>query len=90
MNTEQKHWEVKREISLGDLVAVAVALVSVIVTYMNLDARVRIVELVSSQNTQQINTTVSEIKSDMRRLADRVEKIVDNHNGDMSLFKKGK
>lgn len=90
-NEQDISWHVKREISLGDLIAVATALVAVIVTYMNLDARVRIVEVQSNNNAQQLSSTVADLKSDLRRIADRVERIVETHNRDVnSNLSKGK
>lgn len=76
----RRKWHVKREISLGDLVAVTTALVAVVISYAQLDARVKLVEVLTGQNAAQIAGTVTEIKSDMRRLADRIERIVEKQN----------
>lgn len=82
MNQQQEpKWHLSREISMGDLVAIATALIAVIVSYMQLDARVKVVEVITNQNSVQINSTVAEIKQDMRRIADRVERIVEKQNG---------
>lgn len=87
---QRRVWHINREIGVGDLVAIATALVAVVISYSQLDARVKVVEVITATNTAQITNTVAEIKNDMRRLADRIEKIVDNHNGDLASLKKGK
>jgi hypothetical protein len=80
-DNQETKWHVSREISMGDLVAILTALIAVVVSYMQLDARVKVVEVITSQNSAQISTAVSEIKQDMRRIADRVERIVERQNG---------
>lgn len=72
------HWHVSREISLGDLVAIVTALVAVVIAYMSLDGRVSVVEIVTRTNTQQISEAISEIKQELRRLNDRLERSYEN------------
>jgi len=70
-------WTIKREVSLGDMVSIVIAVVSVVVAYMTLNARVMVVEAVTAQNSADMRSTMSEIKGELRRLNERIEKLVD-------------
>lgn len=72
-------WHVNKEISLGDVLAIIIAVVSVIMAYTSLDGRVKLVETLTNQNTVQISNTISEIKTELRRLADRMERLTEQH-----------
>ncbi len=74
---QDKAWHVNREVSLGDMIAIVTALVAVVMAYMSLDGRVTVVELLTNKNSQQIESTISEIKIELRRLNDRLERIVE-------------
>lgn len=74
----QSQWHVNREISLGDILAIAVAIASVITAYMSLNARVMVVEALSAQTSQQLSGTVAEIKSDLKQLNSRLERIIES------------
>jgi hypothetical protein len=41
---DENRWKIKREISLGDLVAIAVAIAGVVLAYGTLDKRVSVLE----------------------------------------------
>lgn len=73
-----KAWHINREVSLGDLIAIITALVAVVVAYMSLDGRVTVVEMLTHTNTQQITSTINEIKVELRRLNDRLERVYEN------------
>lgn len=79
---EADKWHINREISLGDLLAIAVAIGSVITAYMSLSARVTVVEAMAAQNSAQLTGTVQEIKSELRRLSDRMERLFEQHMKD--------
>lgn len=75
-------WRINKEISLGDMLAIAVAVGSVITAYMSLNARVTVVEVLAAQTSTQVNGTVSEIKSELRRLSDRMERLFEQRMKD--------
>ena len=54
-------WKVKREISLGDLVAIAVAMGGVILAYGTLDKRISVLEAGVEKSTTSV---INEAKSD--------------------------
>lgn len=78
MSEEQENrWRINREVSLGDILAIVIAVGSVITAYMSLSARVTVVEVMAAQTANSLNGTVSEIKTELRRLNDRLERMVD-------------
>lgn len=61
---DEGKWKVKREISLGDLVAIAVAMGGVILAYDTLDKRISVLEagaITSAQALADIRDTIREI-----------------------------
>lgn len=70
-------WRIKREVSAGDIVAIAVAIVAVLAAYMRLDARVTVVEITTAANTQAVTETVQEIKVELRRLVDKIDRVIE-------------
>ena len=72
-------WRINREISLGDVLAVVTAMVLGVMAYTSLDGRVKMVEVLTANNTNQISSTITEIKTELRRLNDRLERITDQH-----------
>lgn len=75
---QAKAWHINREVSLGDIIAITTALVAVVMAYMSLDSRVTVVEMLTRTNTQQITSTINEIKVELRRLNDRLERVYEN------------
>lgn len=71
-------WKVKREVSLGDIIAIVIALTAVISSYMYMNARVLVIETVTQTNTMQITNTINEIKIELRRMADKMDRLVEN------------
>lgn len=72
---QRRKWRLNREVSAGDIVAIAVAITAVLTSYFSLDKRVAVVETLSTQNNATLKQDVSEIKQDVRRLGDRIERI---------------
>jgi len=75
---QRRKWRLNREISAGDLIAIAVAITAVMTTYFQLDKRVAVVEIISAQNNATLKHDVSEIKQDVRRLGDKIERYVEH------------
>lgn len=75
MDDEQRRkWRINREVSAGDLIAITVAIVAVLSSYFSLDKRVAVVELLSTQNHSVVTQTVQDVKVEVRRLADKIER----------------
>lgn len=74
---ERRKWHVNREVSVGDLVAIVGAIVAVLVSYFSLDKRVAVVEQALTQQRSEMGANIQEIKTDVRRLADRIERVLD-------------
>lgn len=72
-----EQWTIKREVSLGDLIAVVIAIGSVITAYMSLNARVMVVEATTAQTAADMRSTMNEIKVEIRRLTDRIERVME-------------
>ena len=76
------HWQLKKEVSLGDLIAIAIAIMAVITAYQRLDGRVTEVEITSRVNTAAIANTMNELKVEMRELRNDIKRIIGNgHDG---------
>lgn len=73
-----EQWTIKREVSLGDLIAVVIAIGSVITAYMSLNARVMVVEATTAQTAADMRSTMNEIKEEIRRLTDRIERVMES------------
>lgn len=73
-----EQWTIKREVSLGDLIAVVIAIGSVITAYMSLNARVMVVEATTAQTAADMRSTMNEIKVEIRRLTDRIERVMES------------
>ena len=72
------HWSIKKEISLGDLVAIATAIVAIMIAYIRLNDRVTTVEVTSQVQQQTITTTMQELRTEIRRLADSFDRYKEN------------
>ena len=70
------HWQLKKEVSLGDLIAIAIAIMAVITAYQRLDGRVTEVEITSRVNTAAITATMNELKVEMRELRNDIKRII--------------
>ena len=67
-------WAVKREVSIGDAVAIAVALASMAAVYFKLDTRVALTE----RDVMEIKLNLAEMKKDIKDdLRDIKQAIVD-------------
>lgn len=81
---EKQQWSIKREISAGDLVAIVVALVSVLSAYFMLNRdqaltnlRVQNLEQLRAADSAQNSNTLSDIRSDIRRLVERLDRYLE-------------
>lgn len=80
---DQQRWTIKREVSLGDLIAFVAAFCSVIYAYSTLDKRVTIIEreyVLSLKNAQRQDEDMAQlkrdIKDDLQRINDKLDKLV--------------
>ena len=73
-NKEDQRWRLNKEVGVGDLVAISVAVAAVLVSYFSLDKRLAVIEISSTQNSANISYTVAEIKSEIRRMADKLDR----------------
>lgn len=74
---ERGKWRLNREVSAGDLVAISVAVVAVLTSYFSLDKRVAVIETLSAQQQSAVSQTVQEIKHELRRLTDKIERLTE-------------
>lgn len=77
-------WSIKKEISLGDLIAIAIAIMAILTAYARLDNRVTAVEVSTSVQTQAIQSTMAELRVEIRRMADsfdRYKEVNSSHKG---------
>lgn len=70
-------WRIKKEVSLGDIVAILIAVVAVMTAYMTLNTRIAVVESIATTNAASISVTISEIKVELRRLNDLMLKLIE-------------
>ena len=71
---EHTGWRINKEVGAGDLVAIAVAVAAVLTSYFSLDTRLAVIETSSVQTTSNITTTVAEIKMEIRRMSDKLDR----------------
>lgn len=76
-SNEHQKWRLNKEVGVGDLVAISVAVAAVLVSYFSLDKRLAVIEISSTQNSANISYTVAEIKSEIRRMADKLDRYVE-------------
>ncbi len=72
-----QRWRINREVSAGDLVAISVAVTAVLTSYFSLDKRVAVMETLTTQQQSVVTQTVQEIKSELRRLTDKIERMTE-------------
>jgi hypothetical protein len=73
--TNSEGWTLKRELSLGDLLAIVIALVSVISAYHAIDIRLTVVEkeqVVARERDDVVTTALKELNAKFDRLLDRL------------------
>lgn len=78
MSEEQVGWSIKKEISLGDIIAIVVAIVAVMSAYMTLNTRITVVEIMAQTNGASIAGTITEIKDELRRLNNKMERMFED------------
>lgn len=71
---ERTGWRINKEVGAGDLVVIAVAVAAVLTSYFSLDKRLAVIETSSAQNAVNITSTVSEIKTEIRRMSDKLDR----------------
>lgn len=71
---ERKGWRINKEIGAGDLVAISVAVAAVLASYFSLDKRLAVIETTSAANSVSITSTVAEIKVEIRRMSDKLDR----------------
>ncbi len=74
---QRQKWRINREVSAGDLVAISVAVTAVLTSYFSLDKRVAVMETLTTQQQSVVTQTVQEIKSELRRLTDKIERMTE-------------
>lgn len=70
-------WRIKKEVSLGDIVAIVIAIMAVMTAYATLNTRIAIVESLTQANNAALAGTVLEIKTELRRLNDKMERMIE-------------
>ena len=81
MSQESEGWSIKKEVSLGDLIAIIVAITAVMSAYMTLNTRLAVIETVSNTSSTAIAGTINDIKTELRRMNDKMERIMENGAG---------
>ncbi len=70
-------WTINKEISVGDLVAIVLALASVFAAYFSLDKRVSLIEQAIAVQTTQIAADKKDSKEDLLRLEQKLDKVLE-------------
>ena len=71
--TERRRWHLKKELSLGDLIAFVCAIGAVVIAYFTMDKRVAIVE--AHAVTQGKET--GQIVNQLQRLEDKLDRLIE-------------
>ena len=71
----------KKEVSLGDLIAIIVAILAVLSAYARLDVRVTEVEVTNRVQTKVLQDALTELKIEIRRMADGFDRFKEQQNG---------
>lgn len=74
---ERAGWSIKKEVSLGDIIAIVVAVVAVMTAYMTLNTRITVVEIMAQTNGASIANTITEIKDELRRMNSKMERMLE-------------
>jgi len=78
---DSDHWQLKKEVSLGDLIAIIVAILAVLSAYARLDVRVTEVEVTNRVQTKVLQDALTELKIEIRRMADGFDRFKEQQNG---------
>ena len=73
-------WQIKKELSLGDLLAIVIALLSVVQVYHALDVRLTIVEQeqrVARERDNEMKETVRSLRGDIAALAGKIDRLLE-------------
>lgn len=74
---ERERWRVKKEISLGDMIAIVVSITAVLGAYARLDTRVSLLE----QGQSYTRAAFDKIDASIERLATKIDRLIERGNG---------
>lgn len=77
MAEPQDKWRVKKEISLGDVIAIVVAVAAVLGSYARLDNRISLLEQSSSFS----QAAFSKLEAQIEKLSAKIDRLIERGNG---------
>lgn len=77
MAEPQEKWRVKKEISLGDVIAIVVAVAAVLGSYARLDNRISLLEQSSSFS----QAAFSKLEAQIEKLSTKIDRLIERGNG---------
>jgi hypothetical protein len=87
-NGEKAGWRIKREISIGDIIAFAMAFVSVAYAYATLNARIAVLEdrqvpqnATDKRQDDDVRAAVLDLKATLRELMAKVDRLAERRDG---------
>lgn len=74
---ERERWRVKKEISLGDVIAIVIAIAAVLSSYAKLDNRISLLEL-SNGYTQ---AAFAKLDQNIEKISAKLDRLIERGNG---------
>lgn len=74
---ERERWRVKKEISLGDMIAIVVAVAAVLGSYARLDNRISLLE----QSNGYTQAAFAKLDASIEKLALKIDRLIERGNG---------
>ena len=75
--TEREKWRVKKEISLGDVIAIVVSITAILGAYARLDTRVSLLE----QSSSYTKAAFDKIDASIEKLSAKIDRLIERGNG---------
>jgi hypothetical protein len=76
-NRRVNGWTIKKEISVGDLVGIVLALSAVFAAYFNLDKRISLIEQAFERQQIQAVVDKTDLKENQLRMEQKVDKLLE-------------
>jgi len=74
---EREKWRVKKEVSLGDVIAIVVSITAVLGAYARLDTRVSLLE----QGQSYTQAAFSKLDASIEKLSAKIDRLIERGNG---------
>lgn len=74
---EREKWRVKKEVSLGDVIAIVISIMAVLGSYVRLDTRVSLLE----QGQSYTQAAFAKLDSSIERISAKIDRLIERGNG---------